>query len=134
MVVERKASRSFVVMAAMHARLIPGLVTRVALPISPLASLVTRVSGLKSVKLVSRSSVVAARAMAGGKLSRADHLQVYDDVPALTVSLAAHVANVAAAAIEARGAFSVVLSGGSLIKTLGFVLLLKGCSFRVWMC
>jgi 6-phosphogluconolactonase len=54
-----------------------------------------------------------------GKLNRAEHLQVYDDVGSLSVSLAAHVAGVAAAAVEARGAFSVVLSGGSLIKTLG---------------
>ena len=58
--------------------------------------------------------------MAGnlGKLKR-EELQVYEDVGSLSGSLAAHVADVSSAAIEAHGAFSVVLSGGSLIKTLG---------------
>ncbi|KAG0562054.1 hypothetical protein KC19_9G114000 [Ceratodon purpureus] len=60
--------------------------------------------------------------MAGnlGKLKR-EELQVYEDGESLSVSLAAHVADVATAAIEARGAFTVVLSGGSLIKMLGKV-------------
>jgi len=60
--------------------------------------------------------------MAGnlGKLKKED-LQVYQDADELSVSLAAHVARVAEDAIAAHGAFSVVLSGGSLIKTLGLV-------------
>lgn len=53
-----------------------------------------------------------------GKLKR-DDLHVYQDVDLLSVSLAKHVAGVAEESIAARGAFSVVLSGGSLIKTLG---------------
>jgi len=58
--------------------------------------------------------------MAGnlGKLKKED-LQVYQDAEELSLSLAAHVARVAEDAIAAHGAFSVVLSGGSLIKTLG---------------
>lgn len=61
--------------------------------------------------------------MAGnlGKLKKEEVLQVYEDVEELSVSLAAHVARVAEDAIAAHGAFSVVLSGGSLIKTLGLV-------------
>jgi hypothetical protein len=57
--------------------------------------------------------------MAGlGKLNKEEELQVYPNVEELSVSLAAHVADVSASAVEARGGFSVVLSGGSLIKTL----------------
>lgn len=57
--------------------------------------------------------------MAGlGKLNKEEELQVYPNVEELSVSLAAHVADVSASAVEARGSFSVVLSGGSLIKTL----------------
>lgn len=69
------------------------------------------------------SATGTGTAMAGlGKLSKEEELQVYPNVEELSVSLAAHVANVAASAVEARGVFSVVLSGGSLIKTLRSVI------------
>jgi 6-phosphogluconolactonase len=47
------------------------------------------------------------------------HLQVYENVEELSDSLAEHVAQLSASAVKDRGAFTVVLSGGSLIKTLG---------------
>ena len=53
-----------------------------------------------------------------GKLKR-EELQVYETAEELTVSLAEHVAHVSAEAVKARGVFTVVLSGGSLIKMLG---------------
>lgn len=75
--------------------------------------------GFRSRGLVGRVGVRGLEMAANlGKLKR-EELQVYEDVESLSVSLAAHVAHVASAAIQAHGAFSVVLSGGSLIKTLG---------------
>ncbi|CAM6049478.1 unnamed protein product [Sphagnum compactum] len=54
-----------------------------------------------------------------GKLDKDLHLQVYENVEELSDSLAEHVAQLSASAVKDRGAFTVVLSGGSLIKTLG---------------
>jgi hypothetical protein len=54
-----------------------------------------------------------------GKLDKDLHLQVYENVEELSNSLAEHVAQLSASAVKDRGAFTVVLSGGSLIKTLG---------------
>lgn len=52
-------------------------------------------------------------------MAKEEELQVYENVEELSVSLTAHVAQVAQVAVEATKAFSVVLSGGSLVKSLG---------------
>lgn len=134
---QRGPSASFAVMAAMHACLGAAASSFLTSPsLSAKSNFVARLgrishqSGVAVLRqgLGKRSSVsrVVAKVGAGrvemagglGKLKR-EQLQVYEDVEVLSVSLAAHVADVASAAIAARGAFSVVLSGGSLIKTLG---------------
>lgn len=62
---------------------------------------------------------VGSKTGAMGSAGKRGDVKVFDGVDELATSLADYVAELSDAAVKERGAFSVVLSGGSLISTMG---------------
>lgn len=87
---------------------------------------------------LSLSSIFRSMALSGAKGDGKD-LRIYEDTDELSTDLTDYIAELSEASVKERGAFSIALSGGSLIslmryKSCIFLTIYFLCSFPLSLC